>query len=193
MNKTLRPSANKTREKILVAAKEHFLAKGFEATFIKDIAKSAGTNTNLIFHHFDNKEGLWLRVKESILNNTPTQPTYDTSSAQNYFSSLLDYRFELYSQHPDLVRLIQWQQLTDNENDLIGDHQSSPNHWLKTIRKFQRAGEITKEVDAKQIMLFVIFSTHAPFLQKVIPLNKKQTEQYKQLILDMCCLKFLTI
>ena len=47
-----RPSADITRKKILLAAKQVFLAKGYDATYIKDIAKLAAVNTNLIFHHF---------------------------------------------------------------------------------------------------------------------------------------------
>ena len=191
MPRPTRPSADETRQKILISAKAVFLEKGFDATFIKDIAKIAKVNTNLIFHHFTNKETLWHKVKASILEQDVGAPEYDRSSAKAFFRSLLDYRFTLYSQHPDLVKLIQWQQLTESESALIGADSSSPNHWLAIIRRFQKQGKIKKDIKAEQMMLFIIFSTHAPFLQKVIPFSKTQTAQYKAMIFTMCCDQFL--
>jgi len=191
MTRPTRPSADETRQKILAAAKAVFLDKGFDATFIKDIANHAKVHTNLIFHHFTNKEALWHKVKASILAQDVGAPEYDRSSAKAFFRSLLDYRFTLYSKHPDLIKLIQWQQLTENESALIGTDSSSPNHWLAVIRLFQKQGEIKKGIKAEQIMLFIIFSTHAPFLQKVIPFNEKQAAQYKAMIFEMCCQQFI--
>lgn len=192
MPRPIRPSADKTRKKILSSAKKVFLAKGFDAAYIKDIAKIANVNTNLIFHHFSNKETLWQKVKTSILEEDFGKPEYDCSSAKNFFRSLLDYRFALYTQHPELVKLIQWQQLTENESALIGLNRSSPNHWLNNIRQFQKHGEIVRDITAEQIMLFIIFSTHAPFLQKVIPMSEKDKDEYKKMIFTMCCKEFLT-
>jgi AcrR family transcriptional regulator len=186
-----RPSADQTRARILQAAKKHFLQQGFDATYIKHIAQAAKVNTNLIFHHFTNKETLWHKVKEAILSESGQAPDYDLGSAKAYFRSLLDYRFSLYSDHPDLVRLIQWQQLTENESVLIGNDASSPRHWLDPIRSFQAQGEIEATVTAEQIMLFIIFSTHAPFMQQVLPLTAEQTADYKQMIFVICCQQFL--
>lgn len=191
MPRPTRPSADQTRQKILDFAKQVFLRKGFDGAFIKDIAKEAKVNTNLIFHHFTNKETLWHKVKASILEQDIGAPDYDRSSAKAFFISLLDYRFTLYSRHPDLVKLIQWQQLTENESALIGTDSSSPNHWIDIIRHFQKQGEIKKDINPEQIMLFIIFSTHAPFLQKVISFTKAQTAQYKEMIFTMCCEQFI--
>ncbi len=191
MTRPTRPSADQTRQAILAAAKQVFLEKGFDAAYIKDMAKIAKVNTNLIFHHFVDKETLWHKVKSSILSQDRDKPHYDLSSAKAFFKSVLDYRFMLYSQHPDLVKLIQWQQLTENESALIGTDSSSPNHWLSIIRQFQKKEEIKKTIDAKQIMLFIIFSTHAPFLQKVIPFNKQKMSEYKEMIFEMCCNQFI--
>lgn len=191
MAKPIRPSAQPTREKILQAAKEHFLKHGFDGAYIKDIAKTAQVNTNLIFHHFTNKETLWHKVKENVLAGKIADAQYDLSSAKAYFKSILDYRFKFYREHPDLVKLIQWQQLTENESALISSDAGSPNHWLAAIKEFQKKGEVRAEIEAEQIMLFIIFSTHAPFLQKVIPLTASQTKKYKEMIFTMCCDQFL--
>lgn len=186
-----RPSADKTRDKILHAAKKWFLAKGFEATYIKDIAKTARVNTNLIFHHFADKETLWCTVKSAILKQEFTTPSYDYRSAVAFFTSILEYRFALYHNHPDLAKLIQWQQLTENESVLIGTDKNSPNAWLDGIRHFQSHGKIRKDIAAEHIMLFIIFSSYAPFLQKVIPFDTIGIQHYQEMILQMCCNQFL--
>ena len=191
MTHKTRPSADKTRHKILHAAKKVFLEKGYDGAFIKTIAQEAKVNANLIFHHFGDKENLWHLVKQSIVSVGYLKPQYDVSSARQFFSSLLDYRFELYGNHPELVRLLQWQELTKNESELIGNDINSPTHWLKTIKVFQKKGDIIKDIDAQQILLFVIFSTHAPFWQEIYPLDDKQCEHYKKMILTMCCQQFL--
>jgi AcrR family transcriptional regulator len=191
MEKPKRPSANYTREKILKAAKAKFLQYGFNGSSIKLIAQDAGVNTNLIFHHFTNKETLWLKVKESILSEQNIVPQYNLTSAKLYFKSILDYRFDLYSNTPDLVRLIQWQQLTDDEELLIGNDATSPNNWLVHIEAFQANGQIKPNIESKQIMLFIIFSSYAPFLQQIIPFTTQQRLDYKNMIFEMCCNQFL--
>ncbi|RTL02613.1 MAG: TetR/AcrR family transcriptional regulator [Proteobacteria bacterium] len=187
-----RPSADSTRAKILAAARLNFLQYGFTGSSIKLIAKTAQVNHNLIFHHFINKETLWLKVKEEILSEYKNTPQYNLTSAMLFFESILDYRFELYEQFPDLVRLIQWQQLTEDEAILIGNDPSSPNNWLSHIEYFQAKGCIKSDIDSKQIMLFIIFSTYAPFLQHVIPFTTEQKDDYKNMILQICCKQFLT-
>ena len=192
MIKQIRPSANYTREKILKAARSQFLRYGFNGSSIKLIAKEAQVNTNLIFHHFTNKETLWLQVKASILSEQKIIPQYNLTSATLYFKSILDYRFDLYERAPDLVRLIQWQQLTEDEAVLIGNDINSPNNWLIYIENFQANSRIKPDIDPKQIMLFIISSIYAPFLQRVIPFSAQQKLDYKNMILDMCCSHFLT-
>lgn len=185
-----RPSADKTRKKILCAAKQVFLQNGFDAAYIKDIAKIAAVNTNLIFHHFTNKETLWHMVKDSILENGFSTPNYDESSAKGFFKSVLDYRFDLYTSQPDLVKLLQWQHLTKSRYELTGEDPSSPFLWIPIIEKLQNNGEITKAIEPDQIMLFIIFSTHAPFWQDTVPLDEPQKKQYKDMVFNMCCQQF---
>lgn len=138
-----------------------------------------------------NKETLWLKVKELILSEQNIIPQYDLSSAKAYFKSILDYRFYLYGDAPDLVKLIQWQQVTEDEAALIGNDISSPYNWLAHIKGFQVQGSIRPDIEPQNIMLFIIFSTHAPFLQHVIPFTLQQKLDYKNMILEMCYKQFL--
>ena len=191
MARPIRPSADQTRTNILQAAKILFLHYGFHGVSVKQIAEAAHVNTNLIFHHFNNKETLWVKVKELILDEKNEKPNFNLTSAQAYFKSLIDYRFDLFEQKPDLVRLLQWQQLTENEAALVGNDLSSPQHWILPLKKFRASNEIKADINVRHIMLFIIFSTHAPFMQQIIPFTKKQKLAYKNMLLDMCCQQFL--
>ena len=58
-----------TQEKILQGAQDCFMEHGFmSSASISMIAKQAGVNGSLIFHHFKNKQGLWEAVRERLKN-----------------------------------------------------------------------------------------------------------------------------
>lgn len=190
MEKQQRANANETRLSILEAAKCLFLEKGFDGASINSIATLANVNKTLIFHHYQDKATLWGKVKESIIENSVKPPRYDTTSAKRYFESILNYRFSVYENNPELARLIAWQQVSQDHELLIGDNYASPNHWLKDIKVLQTSGKLKKEIDAKLIMLFIIYSSHAPFMQDTIVLNKADREAYKNIILKSCLMQF---
>ena len=48
----LRPSADKTRKKILLSAQKIFAQDGFSGASISKIAAKASINKSLIYHHF---------------------------------------------------------------------------------------------------------------------------------------------
>jgi AcrR family transcriptional regulator len=51
-----------TREKVLSAATDLFVANGFEATSIADICRVSGVSNGSVFHHFGGKEGIALEI-----------------------------------------------------------------------------------------------------------------------------------
>ena len=187
-----RPSANKTRERILAAAKQIFIERGFEAAFIKDIAKLANVNTNLIFHHFTNKESLWYRVKADILGVGIPTPVFKGLNARDFFQNVFDYRFELFISYPDLARLIQWQQVSNVDATLTIDKPTTPRHILPIVRDMQARGQLRKAIDPRQIMTFMLFSSMAPFWQNVVKMTNKERNEYKDLLVEMCCSQFAT-
>jgi AcrR family transcriptional regulator len=60
--------SEETKLQLLKAATTSFAYEGFHATSLKQIALSAGVNQALIAYHFGNKNGLYLAVFESIVN-----------------------------------------------------------------------------------------------------------------------------
>lgn len=53
-----------TKARLLEAAENHFLEKGYTATTVDEICKAAGTTKGAFFHHFDNKLGVALEAVE---------------------------------------------------------------------------------------------------------------------------------
>jgi AcrR family transcriptional regulator len=51
---------------ILTEARRLFDARGFEAPSIDDIAEAAGVAKGAVYHHFDSKEAVFLRVLEAL-------------------------------------------------------------------------------------------------------------------------------
>ena len=66
-------------EEILLAAKDLFAERGFEAVSISAIAERAGSSKANIFHHFGNKQGLYFAVMRAA-----------TERLTDEFSRLLD-------------------------------------------------------------------------------------------------------
>jgi AcrR family transcriptional regulator len=64
MKKTSRLS---TRERILAAAKEQFMAVGFESASVRAITDRANANSALLGYHFGSKENLFAEVINSIV------------------------------------------------------------------------------------------------------------------------------
>lgn len=61
------PKEPTTREKLVTAARQLFLAKGYEATAIAEILLEAGVNAGSMYHFFKTKEELLLAVLDSYV------------------------------------------------------------------------------------------------------------------------------
>jgi len=59
--------AEQTRQQILDAALLIFSQKGFQATRLQDIATEAGATRGAIYHHFQNKAGLYKSLIEEAM------------------------------------------------------------------------------------------------------------------------------
>jgi TetR/AcrR family transcriptional regulator, regulator of cefoperazone and chloramphenicol sensitivity len=59
---------NLSRKKLINSAILLFADKGFDCTSTREICKHAGVNLSLIPYYFNNKEGLYISIIESIIN-----------------------------------------------------------------------------------------------------------------------------
>ncbi len=61
---TRQESQARTRERLIAAAERVFLAKGYHAASVSQLARAAGYTTGALYSNFDGKEGLALAVLE---------------------------------------------------------------------------------------------------------------------------------
>lgn len=61
------------REELLQTALDLFSENGFKGTSIRDIAKSMGVSVSVIYHYFQNKEGLWSELLEYSVKALPAK------------------------------------------------------------------------------------------------------------------------
>lgn len=59
------------REELLQTAVDLFAAKGFKGTSIRDIASTLGVSVSVIYHYFENKEGLWSAILDYSIKGLP--------------------------------------------------------------------------------------------------------------------------
>lgn len=73
-----RASGEETRARLIAAATDVFIAEGFRAARVQDIAERAGLRLSAINYHFTSKEGLYLAVMrqhaETALAAAPLTP-----------------------------------------------------------------------------------------------------------------------
>lgn len=152
--------AETTKEKILSAARKLFVTHGFAGTSIGNIAKLAGVNHSLVFHHFINKEQLWVSVKQSIVSEANQQNSTlpDCDLAFNDFLKELFVRnLRFYHDHPDISRMIGWQRLEQQSHHDIGITNSGDmQHWVQAFNHYQFKGDIQSRYKPEWIVTLVL-------------------------------------
>jgi AcrR family transcriptional regulator len=88
MNKRAQ-SKEKTRSRLLKAAKEEFLQNGFLKSKTEDIAKRAGVAHGTLFLHFESKDNLILEIYDSELKKV-TNELYQQLDQVSSVATLLD-------------------------------------------------------------------------------------------------------
>lgn len=155
-----------TRQTIIAAAKKLFLQKGFGATTLLEIAKHAGLNHSLIFHHFGNKEQLWKEVKQSLV---PVDVLYELKRPERhrglrvFLEQVIEKHFQFYLTHPDMLRLAEWQRLENDNVDIMESTSLSPDSWRDDILYFQQHNEIRSDLDPDAICLMLMCSLFGAF------------------------------
>ena len=185
----LKIEKHKTAEIILESAKRNFMQKGFEGTSINDVADDAKINKSLIYHHFTNKENLWKAVKgrilESAIPDSPQMLDFNQTTLKDFLETFVTFRFQLYANHPELVRLMGWQRLESQGESLSGVTIKKFTEIDQKIISLQKKGQIRKDLKPEVINYLIMsmasngFMDKAPFLE-----SKKGKEQYLKVIIE---------
>jgi len=100
-------NADKTREKLLLAATAEFATHGAAGARIDRIAERAGVNKRMIYAYFGNKEQLFDTVLEHSLAQLLEAVPLTADDLPGYAGRLFDYLVD----HPERHRLALWRTL----------------------------------------------------------------------------------
>lgn len=100
-------NAEATKERILAAAFAEFSAHGTAGARVDRIAKSADCNKNLIYIYFANKENLFQTVLQTQLARVYAEVPLTPDDLPGFAGRTFDFSLR----HPDLMRLLAWNNL----------------------------------------------------------------------------------
>lgn len=145
------------KQKILSAARELFVAHGYAGTSMGKIAKLAGVNHSLIFHHFNNKKKLWLDVKMQIVSEFEKVGTMIPSTdlpLEDFLNKAFKNLLSFYESNPDIVRMINWQRLEITAEQYT--HSKRFGEWIDAFKTYQKRSEINPALSSQFIATWLI-------------------------------------
>ena len=111
--KATKPVAG-TRERILRAAVNEFAAKGFSGGRIDTICGAARVNIRMIYHHFGDKEGLYVAALEETLSGLRSgelKLDFDSVPPMEGMLALFEFTYEHFADNPRLISLLSGENL----------------------------------------------------------------------------------
>lgn len=114
-----RESSRRTQQTIIDAALQEFSTKGYDGGRVDEIALRAGINKNVIYHHFGNKDGLFVAVLTHTYENIRTRQEdlqLRTLDPQTGMRRLVVFTGRIWVQFPEFQRLLM------SENLIGGKH-----------------------------------------------------------------------
>jgi AcrR family transcriptional regulator len=98
-----------TREKILEAALAVFAQKGYHRTIVDDIVRVSGTSKGAVYHHFPNKEALFLALVDEFASHL-ARAVGDAIGRQHgalqKVEGALRAALETFARHRELARIL---------------------------------------------------------------------------------------
>jgi TetR/AcrR family transcriptional regulator len=98
-----------TRKKLLAAARREFAGKGLAGARVDEIAARAGVNKQLVYHHFGDKDALYLAVLEWVYEEIRAherQFNLEGLPPEQAIRKLIESSFDHLASHPDFILLL---------------------------------------------------------------------------------------
>jgi TetR/AcrR family transcriptional regulator len=153
--------AERTRRRILEAARREFGMKGFDGARVDAIARRARVNKGLIFYYFQSKEELFRVLSEQRIASTlPTR------------GDPVEWPLHLFAEREetvDWVRYFLWEGLTFEPDNPQALHQgglrsSTFKKVVDEVRGLQASGALPPQLDAPQLTFFLYVLGVYPYL-----------------------------
>jgi len=98
-----------TRDKILQAAREVFAEKGYHRALVDDIVRASQTSKGAVYHHFPNKEALFLALVDEFagrLAESVASAIGRAHGALGKVEAAVTAGLETFARHRDLARIL---------------------------------------------------------------------------------------
>ena len=179
----------KTKEKILIAARKLFTKHGFNGVAVGKIAELAKVNHSLIFHHYGNKEKLWVAVKQHIIAEIDENPKLQPDSnlpIESFIKQLFLTKYNFYQSNNDAIRIINWQRMEFNSDDSSSINTTHAyNHNIAAIRLYQERGDINQSIDPDFIIITINSIIKSAALDSMFLIkSKKKHDDYKEFCIE---------
>ncbi len=144
-----------TRQKILDAAEKEFSSLGIAAARVDSIAKHAGVNKQMIYAHFESKEGLYSTVLDRVYSRLSSYHErvngYHFKGEETIRLVVEDY-FTFLTENPSFVRLMLWENLNGAR---FAKTNAAP--WFDGVKKILQegiaCGRLRSSLDLEQTVL----------------------------------------
>ncbi|MCU1456857.1 MAG: TetR family transcriptional regulator [Actinomycetia bacterium] len=151
----------RSRERILHAAREEFAANGYAGARVEAIAGRAGLNKQLISHHFGGKQALY----REVVNTGRARPGGDLAEAPREMPDALGRLFRRTQSDPQWVRFLLWEALAPTE-DLPDESLRAQAYRdrIDWIVEQQSEGRLPAELDPGLLLLSLLGAAVYPML-----------------------------
>jgi AcrR family transcriptional regulator len=155
-----RADAERSRRKLLDAAREEFSAKGYAGARVADIAARAGLNKQLISYYFGGKAGLYGAIQQAWLDRET-----EIAPPELPLAELITRYLHAGLADPRAMRLMLWRALAadDTEQPPSGPVQD-PDEDLSRLRRRQSDGELSPDLDPAAVLLVMMGAVTAPLI-----------------------------
>lgn len=176
-----------TRDKILSAARSLFSVSGYYGTSIGQISAKASVNSSLIFHHFGSKKNLWIEIKDIVIEEGKAvykiYPSLDQPVAQ-FLKELIERAVLFYKNNTELMRLINWQRLELQEDELVFlNLPKESDYWIASCQHYQEKGEVNPELNPAFIIAMILAVVRSIAID---PNIYTQSDENRKLYIDFC-------
>jgi AcrR family transcriptional regulator len=159
----VRRNPERTRARILEAARVEFARDGLGGARVDRITARAGSNKRMIYYYFGNKESLFLAALESayeqIREAEQSLKLTDLDPAEG-MRRLVRFTWEYYLAHPEFIALLNSENLhrarhLKKSNEIQALHSPLVAMLEGLLQRGQRAGVFRRGVDAVQLYISI--------------------------------------
>ncbi|MGW6929833.1 TetR family transcriptional regulator [Lentzea sp. NPDC054927] len=142
------------RQQLLEGALAEFAEHGIGGARVDRIAARAGVSAGLVYSFYENKEGLFEAVYDSIVELTVSSLPLDADNLPEYAGGLYDAGV----QHPEVMRFVAWYALERGDSEQAQRPSVAKSMADKTaaIEDAQRRGVVTSDRTAAELLALVL-------------------------------------